>query len=102
MVKVPLPVTLKKYGLTAEEWLELYNKQGGVCFVCQKLPKSGRLNIDHFHVPKYKKLPPEERKKFVRALVCYWCNKSYLGRGITIEKSKRVTQLLEEFKERIR
>ena len=97
---VPKPVTLKKYGLNEDQWLEIYRKQGEVCYICQKLPKSARLNVDHFHCKGYKKLPADEKRRWIRGLLCYWCNKCLVGRGITIEKSKRVTQYLEEFEAR--
>lgn len=71
-----------------------------MCFVCGKMPKTGRLCIDHEHVKGWKKMPPEERKLYVRGLLCWFCNHTYVGRAITIEKSKRVTQYLEGYEAR--
>lgn len=93
----PKPETLEKYGLTAEEWIALAEAQGNACAVCRKPPTTGRLCVDHEHTPKYKKLPPEERKKRVRGLLCFFCNKYYVGRAITIEKSRNVTRYLETY-----
>src|SRR5687767_4998087 len=69
-IKVPSAATLKKYGLSAEEWLQLLADQGNVCFICQKYPSTGRLCVDHYHVPKWKSLPPEQRKLWIRGILC--------------------------------
>jgi hypothetical protein len=74
-VKVPSDKTLEKYGLTRLMWRQIVKVQSGVCRVCAKLPKSGRLCIDHEHVKGWAALPPEERHNFVRGLICYRCNR---------------------------
>jgi Recombination endonuclease VII len=96
-VKVPSAATLKKYGLTAEEWLKILADQNNVCFICQKYPSTGRLCVDHYHVPKWKSLPPEQRKLWIRGILCWFCNHSYVGRAITVQKAERVVQYLKEF-----
>lgn len=95
MICVPKPATLKRYGLTGEAWLAILEAQGGVCYVCQKAPPSGRLCTDHEHVRGWKGKPPEERRRFVRGLLCWTCNHYYLGRGITVAKARRVVEYLE-------
>lgn len=95
MVRAPKPATLARYGLTEAEWRGILEAQGGVCFVCQKLPPSGRLCTDHEHVKGWKKKPPEERKRYVRGILCWVCNHYYLGRGITVAKARRVVEYLE-------
>lgn len=65
--------------------------------MCGKLPKSGRLNIDHFHVKNWKKKPPEERKKYVRGLLCYMCNLFYMARGMEIYKASNIIKYLKRF-----
>lgn len=97
MIKEPSKATLAKYGLSKEDWLDLVKKQNAVCYVCLKLTSTGRLCIDHEHVKGWKKMPPEERKKYVRGLLCWVCNHYYLGRGITIEKAVRVADYLREY-----
>jgi hypothetical protein len=92
---LPSPATLKKYGLTEVEWRDLASAQGFVCAVCRKLPQSGRLCIDHRHVPKWKALPPEQRKTFVRGLVCYQDNHALLRRGMTPERLRSAADYLE-------
>lgn len=96
-VEIPLKATLDKYGLNRMGWIEIFLRQGGCCAVCKRLPESKRLNVDHDHAPGWKKMPPEERVKYVRGLLCYWCNKSYLGKGITIEKAENMVTYLKQF-----
>ena len=95
-MKEPLPQTLAKYGLTIEEWRALLESKGGVCAVCGKLPPSGRLVVDHEHAHRWKHLKPEVRKTYVRGILCWWCNKNYVGRSITLQKAKNVVRYLEE------
>jgi len=73
-LKIPRKVTLDKYGITLEEWLAILEKQGYVCPICKKFPTSGRLYIEHEHIVGWKKLPPDERKKFIRGACCFICN----------------------------
>lgn len=93
----PKPATLAKYGLTEEEWREILKRQGGVCAVCKLAPKTGRYNVDHEHVKGWSKMPAEKRKVFVRGVVCWWCNKQYMSRAITIEKARNVVKYLEDY-----
>lgn len=93
-LKPPSQKTLEKYGLTAQEWLAILEQQGGVCAVCKKAPTTGRLCIDHEHVKGWKKMPPEKRKLFCRGLLCFFCNLHYVGRGITVQRSRNVTEYL--------
>lgn len=100
----PTPATLKRYGLSAEEWQGILKAQGGVCGICGLVPRNKttgaiRFVVDHEHVRGWKKLPPEERKMWVRGLVCFWCNFTYLGRGITLAKARNVVKYLERYAE---
>lgn len=99
-VKPPLPETLRKYGLSLDDWREILERQGGVCAVCELEPRSGRLCIDHEHIPRWKKLPPEKRKLYVRGLLCWFCNESYVGRAINIRKARNIVTYLEEYEAR--
>jgi hypothetical protein len=43
-------VRLGRYKLTQEQYDEMYERQGGVCAICQQPPANGRvLSIDHDH-----------------------------------------------------
>lgn len=95
-MKEPLPETLRKYGLSVEEWRAILEAQGGVCAICGKLPPSGRLVVDHEHVKGWRRMKPEVRKTYVRGILCWWDNKNFVGRSITIPKAKRVLAYLQE------
>ncbi len=101
MVAAPSPTTLKKYGLSAEQWLAVLNAQGNVCAICGKVPTTGRWVTDHAHVKGFKKMPPEQKRKYVRGITCWWDNKNFLARGLTIEKAKSVVIYLEAFAARL-
>jgi hypothetical protein len=98
---VPTQATLKKYGLTADEWRAILERQGGVCAVCRTLPSSGRLHIDHAHVRGWAKLPPDQRKRHVRGLVCFLANHFWLARQMDAEKARNVAAYLEAFDARL-
>ncbi len=74
--------------------------QGMVCGVCGRLPASLRLNVDHEHVKGYAKLPPEQKRKHIRGLLCYVCNKFFAMRGMTAEKACRLARYLIKYSER--
>lgn len=101
MPRIPLPGTLRKYGLTPDEWIDIAERQGFVCAVCKMLPPNGRLCTDHEHVKGWKKMKPEERKTHVRGLLCYFCNHYYMGRSINIDKAKNVYRFLRDHQRRL-
>jgi hypothetical protein len=101
MVQTPSKATLKRYGLSEDEWRKMLESQGGVCYVCKKEPSKGRLCIDHEHVKGWKKMPDNRRKLYVRGLLCWVCNHYYLGRGINIEKAQNVVKYLKEYQEKL-
>jgi len=83
------------YGINLYEKNLMAAKQGGVCWICKQVPKSGILCVDHRHVKGYKKLSPEDKKKEVRALLCFMCNTGLHG----IEKRKNARYILERYNE---
>ena len=98
-IREPRKVTLEKYGLTLNNWKEILATQGYRCPVCGNvLAKTS--NIDHFHQRNWKKLPAEKRKMYVRGVLCFFCNKYYVGRSITVQKAKNVVTYLEQFEKR--
>jgi hypothetical protein len=96
-LRLPSQNVLNKYGITLEEWITIFKAQGWKCPICNKIPKTGsptEFNIDHKHVPKWKKMPPEQRKKYVRGILCQWCNRSYMAKAMTIEKAQNIIKYL--------
>lgn len=96
-VKVPSRGTLRRYGLTEGEWRKLLDSQGGVCAICQSVPPSGILCVDHEHVRGWRKMKPTERRRFVRGLACPHCNHRLLGRFITLARLGAVVAYLEAY-----
>ena len=95
----PSQTTLDKYGLTTAEWIEMFAQQGFKCPICGKYPKTGKaveFNVDHQHVKGYNKLPPLQRKLLVRGIVCQWDNRSFLAKGMTLEKAKNLVLYLSK------
>lgn len=62
----------RKYGITYDDYLQMFATQNGVCKLCFRPPHKKRLSIDHCH-----------RTGKVRGLLCLQCNKNVVG---TIEK----------------
>lgn len=57
----------QKYGITIEQWDEMYSRQGEVCAICGGVNDTKDLVVDHCHVTNE-----------VRGLLCTRCN---LGLG---------------------
>lgn len=95
-IKIPSKVTLAKYGLNEIEWTYILACQGNVCPICKKQPDSGRFVTDHYHVKGFKKMKPEEKKIWVRGITCWFCNRYFLARGVTVEKLKNAVEYLEK------
>lgn len=96
----PTASTLRRYGLTATEWLAMLKFQGGVCALCRKVPKSGRFVVDHHHVKGWKGMTPELRKKFCRGILCAHCNHRLVGQFMTLEAARAVVLYLERYEVR--
>lgn len=73
----------RRYGITLEQYNALLEQQGGACAICQRVPKAGRLHVDHDH-----------KTKVVRGLLCYRCNRYHVSNH-TLETAKRVVAYLE-------
>lgn len=53
----------KRYGITVEQYAEMFDKQKGGCAICGKEPDRIRLHVDHDHATGK-----------VRGLLCFDCN----------------------------
>lgn len=54
---------LQKYGITAEQYNQMFATQDGVCAICGRPPKTKRLHVDHDH-----------KTGKIRSLLCMMCN----------------------------
>lgn len=99
-IKPPTAATLRRYGLTAEEWLELLRRQGWRCPVCERSAKRVLLNTDHEHVPGWARLKPADRKRFVRGVLCAHCNHRLVDSRIPAEKARRIADYLTAYEAR--
>lgn len=99
-VKPPAPATLRRYGLTADDWLALLAGQGWRCPICRKSGALVKWNTDHAHVPGWAKKPPEERKRFVRGVLCAWCNHRRVHSRMGSEEAQRIADYFKAFETR--
>lgn len=99
IVKPPSQATLKKYGLTEEKWRAILEAQGNVCSICKKFPKSGIWVTDHHHAAGWKKMPPWQRSRYIRGVICRFCNSHCVGRFMTLFKARNVVAYLEQYQE---
>lgn len=99
-VQITAAASLKKYGIDEQMWLRMLKDQGWCCPICQKPSGTGRYVVDHEHVRGFKAMPPEKKRLYLRGVTDWFCNHSYLGRGITVEKSRNVTAYLEAYEAR--
>lgn len=100
-VKPPTRPTLRRYGLTVDDWLELAAGQGWKCPPCDRLLTPALYpNTDHEHVPGWKKLPDEERKRFVRGVLCARCNRFLVDSRLPADTSQRITNYLRAYEAR--
>lgn len=68
MSYLPSSNTLKKYGLTTDEWLALYDRQNGYCPICGKQLR-GRDNLG-----KQPAVDHDHKTGKIRGLCCLYCN----------------------------
>lgn len=63
------------YGITLDEYDAILLAQGGVCAICKKEPVARHFDVDHEHVRGYKNMIPEHKRRYVRGIACWSCNK---------------------------
>ena len=119
VVSVPTPPslgTLRSYGLTADEWLEMARRQDYACPVCQKPFGDRKLVVDHEHVAGWRArkgklksgkrraakdqrvMTPDQRKVYVRGLLHAWCN-GYVRAWLTLERAESIVAYLKRYHE---
>lgn len=99
-IKISSLATLKKYGLTEDDFRRMWREQGGRCSICLEEFVGGTINIDHEHVFNWKRMPPERRRIYVRALTCWQCNRFRLFRGANAKLAYNMYQMLTAYEQR--
>ena len=62
------------YGISLEGKKKMYEDQNKCCDSCNRPYSIDELQVDHKHIPGYKQLDAEEKRKYVRSLLCRACN----------------------------
>ena len=79
---------LRVYGITLEEWYDIYDSQNGVCAICKQECKTRKsLSVDHDH-----------ETGDIRGLLCNRCNRALGLFRDDPEVLKNATRYLEENK----
>lgn len=99
-VTPPSPATLRRYGLTADDWLRLLQGQMWRCPICLKGGSRVKWNTDHDHVPGWSKRPPEERKRYVRGVLCNYCNHRRVNSRMPADEARRIADYLAAYENR--
>jgi hypothetical protein len=97
-IKPPGPATLRRYGLTATDWLGLLEAQGWKCPICDM--RATTWNTDHEHVAGWRHKPSEERRRYVRGVLCAYCNHRIFHSRMAAAVSARITRYLEAYEAR--
>lgn len=68
----------RNYGLTEVEYMKLFEIQNYECGICSTkiTPFTNMAHVDHVHVDGYRTLAPDEKKKYVRGILCHTCNRA--------------------------
>lgn len=78
----------KTYGLKWDEYQEMISRG---CYICGT--HEGRLCVDHVHIRGYSKMLPEERRKYVRGILCFIDNVGLKGFEKTADGVRNRKQL---------
>ena len=73
-ITTPSATTLKRYGLSAEDWLGLLAAQDWKCPICERDAAGLTLNTDHEHIRGFDKMTEAEKKPYTRGILCAYCN----------------------------
>lgn len=119
-IKPPTQSTLRRYGLTAANWLAICKRQRFTCPVCNELFGDRKLVIDHEHVAgfrahkkrkgkkkvdgkridvRFRVITPEERSRHVRGILHSYCNR-FVRKWLTLDRARRIVAYLEEHAQR--
>jgi len=80
-MKIPSKRTLAKYGMNELHYAVLEGKQGGLCGVCDERLDKGRTYIDHEHRKGWSKMTPEQKRRQVRGILHFHCNRYLVAKN---------------------
>jgi hypothetical protein len=92
MLKEPSKAKLAKYGMSPWHFWNLASSFFNRCHIC--LVVKDRLFIDHKHVKGFSRMQPVEKRKHVRGLLCYFCNRFRVCKN-TLDSARQVVAYLE-------
>lgn len=99
---IPSDRTLVKYGLSEKDFKRIGKRQEWKCPICERrFSDTVKPVIDHEHIKNWKKLIPNQRKRYVRGLLCAYCNLRRVGRGINLKIAENVVAYLKSYHERL-
>ena len=99
-IRPPSPATLRRYGLTAQDWLRLLAAQGWRCPICHKTGASVTWNTDHDHVPHWRRMVPSQRWRYVRGVLCAYCNHRRVNSRMSAAEAQRIAAYLAAYEAR--
>jgi hypothetical protein len=76
---------LKRYGLTLNDYEQMYIRQHGQCAICSVVVQGERMCVDHDHATGK-----------VRGLLCRLCNKSLGGFRDSVDLLRKAVAYLED------
>ena len=89
--------TLRRYGMTPEDWETMLWTQGGKCPLCHRGPPDVRMVTDHEHARGFRKMTAIQRRRHVRGICCLRCNMRFLRAGLTAEIAQNVADYLRRY-----
>lgn len=113
---LPTLATLRKYGMTVNDFLTFCREQEWRCPICREpLTDDRKLAIDHAHVKgwrarklrtlkngtraKVRVMPPAERRLHVRGVLHAFCNR-FVRSWLTLDRAARIVAYLEDYERR--
>ncbi len=96
---MPTKQTLKKYGMGQQDYLKLELMCDRTCPICCREFSEGKLVIDHEHVKGFKKMKDKDKRKYVRGLLCSYCNFRMIPKGMSAYKAYQIFRYLQKYLE---
>lgn len=102
-MRLPTSTTLKKYGLSAQDWSSLVKSQSYSCPICHRaFSENVKPCIDHIHIRRFKHMKPEKKRLYIRGVLCNYDNHRLLAKGTTLDKARAVVAYLEAYEARLK